>query len=60
LLPSQSVIHGGRKQANFEAGLERVRRGFGLCVYGYVVMPEHVHLLISEPPRKAPPLRSNP
>jgi putative transposase len=35
----------------FEAGLERVRRSFGLWVYGYVVMPEHVHLLISEPPR---------
>jgi putative transposase len=35
----------------FEAGLERVRRSFGLSVYGYVVMPEHVHLLLSEPPR---------
>ena len=34
----------------FEAALERVRRSFGVCVYGYVVMPEHVHLL-SEPPR---------
>jgi len=33
----------------FEAGLERVRASFDLCVYGYVVMPEHVHLLISEP-----------
>jgi len=33
----------------FELGLERVRCGFGLCVYGYVVMPEHVHLLLSEP-----------
>jgi REP element-mobilizing transposase RayT len=22
-----------------------------MCVYGYVVMPEHVHLLISEPER---------
>ena len=33
----------------FETGLERVRCGFGLCVYGYVVMPEHVHLLLSEP-----------
>ena len=33
----------------FEAGLERVRRAFGLCVYGYVAMPEHVHLLLSEP-----------
>lgn len=35
----------------FEDGLERVRRSFGLCVYGYVVMPEHVHLLLSEPSR---------
>jgi putative transposase len=33
----------------FELGLERVRCGFGLCVYGYVVMPEHAHLLLSEP-----------
>ena len=35
----------------FEAGLERVRRSFGLCVYGYVVMHNHVHLLLSEPPQ---------
>lgn len=33
----------------FEAALERVRLSFELCVYGYVVMPEHVHLLLSEP-----------
>ena len=33
----------------FELALERVRRNFQLCVYGYVVMPEHVHLLLSEP-----------
>jgi putative transposase len=33
----------------FEAALERVRRGFGLYVYGYVVMPEQVHLLLSQP-----------
>jgi putative transposase len=33
----------------FEAALARVRRKFGLQVYGYVVMPEHVHLLLSEP-----------
>ena len=31
--------------------LENMRRRFELCVYGYVVMPEHVHLLLSEPPR---------
>ena len=29
--------------------MERVRHSFGLCVYGYVVMPEHIHLLIGEP-----------
>src|SRR6202158_4782703 len=33
----------------FESALERVRRGFRLQVYGYVVMPEHVHLLLGEP-----------
>src|SRR5580704_19167115 len=31
--------------------LERVRRGYRLVVLGYVVMPEHVHLLVSEPQR---------
>ncbi len=35
----------------FEAALERVRGSFRLQVYGYVVMPEHVHLLLSEPQR---------
>ena len=35
----------------FETALERVRRSFRLCVYGYVVMPEHVHLLLNEPQR---------
>ena len=36
----------------FELALERVRLTFDLCVYGYVVMPEHVHLLLSEPKRR--------
>jgi putative transposase len=35
----------------FESALERVRRSFRLQVYGYAVMPEHVHLLLSEPRR---------
>src|SRR2546425_9011529 len=35
----------------FESALERVRRSFRLHVYGYVVMPEHVHLLLSELPQ---------
>jgi putative transposase len=35
----------------FEAAVERVRRNYGLYIYGYIVMPEHVHLLLSEPQR---------
>ncbi|MBZ5628140.1 MAG: hypothetical protein LAO06_04655 [Acidobacteriia bacterium] len=35
----------------FEPTLERVRRWYGFCVSGHVVMPEHVHLLLSEPER---------
>jgi len=35
----------------FESALERVRIIYKLRVYGYVIMPEHVHLLLSEPPR---------
>lgn len=35
----------------FERVLERVRRWYGFCITGYVVMPEHVHLLSSEPER---------
>lgn len=31
--------------------LESMRQRFAMCVYGYVVMPEHVHLLLSEPER---------
>jgi REP element-mobilizing transposase RayT len=31
--------------------LEQVRRRYRFVVVGYVVMPEHVHLLISEPER---------
>ena len=34
-----------------EQTLERVRRWYGLMVCGYVIMPEHVHLLVSEPQR---------
>ena len=36
----------------FESALERVRRSFKLRVYGYAIMPEHVHLLLSEPQRE--------
>jgi putative transposase len=33
----------------FEETLEGVRKKHDLSVFGYVLMPEHVHLLISEP-----------
>ena len=35
----------------FERSLEAVRRRYVFFVFGYVVMPEHVHLLVSEPRR---------
>jgi putative transposase len=38
-------------RTTFELALERVRKQYSLCVYGYVVMPEHVHLLVNEPER---------
>jgi len=33
----------------FEQSLEAMRRRYDFCVAGYVVMPEHIHLLVSEP-----------
>jgi putative transposase len=36
----------------FERALEQTRRQYAFWVTGYVIMPEHVHLLVSEPERK--------
>jgi putative transposase len=36
----------------FEDALERVRLRYLFAVAGYVVMPEHVHLLVNEPQRR--------
>jgi putative transposase len=33
----------------FESALERIRKRYEFAVLGYMVMPEHVHLLINEP-----------
>ena len=33
----------------FESALERIRKRYEWAVSGYVVMPEHVHLLVNEP-----------
>ncbi len=37
----------------FERSLETLRVRYDFFVSGYVVMPEHVHLLLSEPKRAA-------
>ena len=46
-LPSPSVVYHGRKPTNLRVNVEA--GAAQLQVYGYVVMPEHVHLLFSEP-----------
>lgn len=38
--------------STFESELDSARRRFRLFVIGYVVMPEHVHLLLTEPGTK--------
>jgi len=43
-----------RRRDLFLTVLEQVRRRYQLVVVGYVVMPEHIHLLISEPQLKTP------
>ena len=43
-----------RRRDLFLAVLEQVRRRYRFVVAGYVVMPEHIHLLISEPQVKTP------
>jgi len=35
----------------FEVALEKTRRSYHWLVFAYVVMPEHVHLLVNEPER---------
>ncbi len=43
-----------RRRDLFLAILEQVRQRYGFVVVGYVVMPEHFHLLISEPEKGSP------
>ena len=47
-----ALLGTGPARNEFVSSLERVRKWYGLYIIGYVVMPEHVHLLISEPERK--------
>jgi putative transposase len=43
-----------RRRSQFLTVLEEVRRRYQFVVVGYVVMPEHIHLLIGEPQEKNP------
>lgn len=47
----QPLLDSDTAKRLFELALEQARRRYGLFVAGYVVMPEHVHLLLTEPER---------
>jgi putative transposase len=50
----QPLLGTSQRRDLFLRVLERVRRRYRFVVIGYVVMPEHVHLLLSEPQRGTP------
>jgi putative transposase len=45
----QQFFHSAKGRGLFERSLEVMRLRYDFVVAGYVVMPEHVHLLVSEP-----------
>ena len=50
----QPLLGTPRRRDLFLTVLEQVRRRYQFVVCGYVVMPEHIHLLISEPQDENP------
>ena len=50
----QPLLGSARRRDLFLQGLEQVRKKYQFVVIGYVVMPEHFHLLISEPQERTP------
>jgi putative transposase len=50
----QSLLGTPRRRDLFLTVLEQVRRRYHFVVAGYVIMPEHIHLLIGEPQVKTP------
>ena len=50
----QRWLGSARRRDLFLCVLEQVRQRYGFVVLGYVVMPEHIHLLISEPEKGDP------
>jgi len=47
----RALLGAAQRRKLFFAVLEQVRRRYDFVVVSYVVMPEHFHLLISEPER---------
>ncbi len=45
----EPLLNNKQARVIFEQELESVRKRYELVIAGYVVMPEHVHLLVSEP-----------
>ena len=50
----QPFLGTARRRDLFLKVLEQVRRRYQFVVVGYVAMPEHIHLLISEPQERTP------
>jgi putative transposase len=50
----QAMLGTALRRDLFLRVLEQVRRRYQFVIIGYVVMPEHIHLLISEPQEKNP------
>jgi putative transposase len=50
----QPLLGSARRRDLFLTVLEQVRQRYQFVVLGYVVMPEHFHLLISEPQERSP------
>ena len=48
------LLGSARRRNLFLEIFEQVRERYSFVVVGYVVMPEHIHLLISEPDRGSP------
>ncbi len=49
-----ALLGTARARNMFVKELCRVRREYGFLLVGYVVMPNHVHLLMSEPKKGTP------
>jgi putative transposase len=48
----QPLLGPNRRKDRFLSILEQVRQRYQFLIVGYVVMPEHIHLLLGEPKRR--------